>query len=233
MRNFDRRLLPGNHSKRILIDFVTKWYQQNAVFQIRDGKPAPEPLPLAADGQTPQIRDGSRSLIVRDSWGANDPADIKRKIVVSLGAYRKTRRHIGNFQGPIQIADSGGVIHGGEVYTASSPYPVEAMCCSSNAAEAHDIAQIVAEALDFCRAPMRAQYKGLLDVGDPQVGRPVLIDQPTAKTQLVGVQVGVVFEVQYDWIIYDVSGSTLRSFLQQVATDEDFVQQEVGGLVSF
>ena len=232
MRNFDRRLLPGNHAKRILTDFATKWFQQNAVFQMRDGSPTPEPLPVAADGVTPEVRSGLRSLVIRDGWGANDPADLKRKIVVGLGTYRKLRRHIGNFQGPIQIRDDKGVIHDGAVHTASSRYPVTAMCCAPIAAEAHDMGQIVAEALDFCRNPMRQQYKGLIDVGDPEVGVPQLIDQPTSKTVLIGVQVGVVFEIQYDWIIYDVSGTTLKAFLLQAAADEDFVQQEVGGTVS-
>jgi hypothetical protein len=199
---------------------------------MRDGEPSPEPLPLASDGVTPEKRDGFRSLVVRDGWGANDPSDGKFKVVVGLAPYQKTRRHIGNFQGPIQIRDDKGVIHDGAVHTAATPYPVDAMCCAQNAAEAHDLAQIIAEALDFCRTPMKSQYKGLLDVGNPSVGRPQLIDSPSSKTVLVGVSVGVVFEIQYDWIIYDVSGTTLKAFLLQACTDEDFMQQEVGGIVS-
>lgn len=228
MRNYDRRLLPGNHAKRIMLDFVTKWFQQNAVFQMRDGEPGPEPLPLDAGGE-PGKRSGLRSLVVRDGWGSNDPADLKRKVVVQRGGYRKERPTIGAYQGPMEIQDSAGVIHRGEVYTANSRYSVVATCCSSVGAEADEIAQIIGEALDFCRLPMRQQYKGLRDILEIEVGVEQLVVDPSARTRLVGVPVNVVMDIQYDWIIYDISGTTLRAFLLQAAADDDFAQHEVGG----
>lgn len=230
MRNYDRRLLPGNHAKRILLDFITTWFQQNAAFQMRDGEPGPEPLPLDAKGQ-PGVRSGLRSMVVRDGWGANDPADLKRKVVVQRGGYRKERPTIGNYQGPMEIVDNAGVIHRGEVYTANSKYLVTAMCCSSVGAEADEIAQIIGEALDFCRIPMREQYKGLRDITMIEVGIEQLIVDPSTRTRLVGVPVTVVMDIQYDWIIYDISGTTLKAYLQQAACDDDFSRLELGAEV--
>jgi hypothetical protein len=230
VRNYDRRLLPGNHAKRIILDFVTKWFQQNAVFQMRSGEPGPEPLPLDAGGE-PSARSGVRSMVIRDGWGSNDPADLKRKVVVQRGPYRKDRTHIGNFGGGIDVRVNG-VIYRGELYTANSQYPVSIMCCSSVGAEADEIAQIIGEAFDFCRIQLREQYKGLRDVTQIEVGVEQLIDQPSTRTRLVGVPVNVTLDIQYDWLVFDVSGTTLRAFLQQAACDESFAQLEEGGVVS-
>lgn len=232
MRNYDRRLLPGVHAKRIVIDFITKWFQQNAVFQIKDGTAESAPQPLGPD-EVPQIRGGDRGLVVRDGWGANDPADLKRKVVVSRGPYRKTRRHIGNLQGPIQIVDNKGVIHQGEVFTSNSDYHIQAMCCSSVGTEADELAQIIGEAFDFSRIPLRTQYRGLRDIVDIQVGQETLIDRPSSRTQLVGVPVDLVLDIQYDWLVFDMSGTLLKGFLLQAVADEDFVQSEVGGICSW
>lgn len=233
-QRYDRTRLPSYYSKYVIIEFLKQWFSENALFGTETGGASDvEPLGRSADGEL-QARDGEQSLVIRDSWGRNDPADKKKKIVVQRGSMRWTRNHYNEFldrvDQVVQASDGATSLQDVMRYTDHMQIPVVAYCCSPEGLEAEEMADWVFFATKFCRMMLREQFKGLRDIVSAEVGPEQLVERPSAGThELIAVPVTVVLDIQFEWWISEKGTSPMRHIELRVTSDDEDVELVVGG----
>jgi len=232
---YSRESLPSIYAKRVLIQFLQQWFKENALFGMETGGEAEvEPISFGADG-APQARDGVSSLVIRDGWGRNDPADKKVQIVVQRGSMRWAARHYNEFLERVDVVvreTAGGAtsLQDAAKYTDHMPIPLVAYCCSPEGAEAEEIANWVFFATKFCRPLLREQFAGLRDIVSGEIGPDQLVDRPSAGVhELIAVPVTVILDIQFEWWVYEKGTKPLRTIELRVTSDAEDVELSVEG----
>jgi len=231
--SYTRIAMPSIYATRVIIDFLRIWFTENGLHQMETGgRPEVEPIPFAADG-TPQAREGLSSLVIRDSWGLNDPADKKKKIVVERGPMRWSSRHIGDFLDRVDIvtrSPTGAMsLQDATRFTDHLPIPVVAYCCAPIKLEADEIADWVFFGAKFSRHLLRERYSGVRDILSADVGSARLVDRPSTKHELVAVPVTLVLDVQFSWTVYERGAQPLRTIELRVTDDPEELALSVEG----
>lgn len=232
---YNPNTLPSRYAKRVVIQFLQQWFTENNLFRMETGG-ASEVEPVPFDGQgVPHARDGLSSLVIRDSWGTNDPADSNVKIVVQRGPMRWASRHYNEFLQRIDTVVDG--LRPGEkslqdasVFTDHMPIPIIAHCCSPEGIEAGDIADWVFFAAKFCRPLLREQFAGLRDIVSGGIGSETLVDRPSAGShELIAVPVTLILDIQFQWIVHEKGTSPLRTIELRVTDEAEDVELSVEG----
>lgn len=230
-RKSQRAAHPLNWAKRITVDFLTRWFTENALFPISTAAASdPEPLPSDPSTGRTVARTGTPQLAIMGSFSRTLQADVTRRIVVQRGRFRSDRSTIGNQAGNVMI-EWKGARQMAKRFTAHDAIPIVAWCLSAEGEEAEEIAGYVHAGFQFWRVGVRRDYPGLRDIIELSVGEQQQIQRVSTTHEVIGVPVSLVLDIQYEWLIFQTDAEPLQQIRLQIEGDLECVVFGDGGEV--